>query len=64
MARSSAKRLTDIRKKRTWAKQEGEGLHLSNAQPKEGVKGKEHKPKSPYVLHATRVKHLPECTTE
>ena len=28
------------------------------------MKGKEHEPKSPYVLHAARVKHPPECTVE
>ena len=30
---SPAKRPTDTGKKRTWARQEGEGLHPSNAQP-------------------------------
>ena len=64
MARSLTKRPTNIRKKRTWSRQEGEGLHPSNAQPREGVKGKEHEPKSLYVLHATRVKHPLERIVE
>ena len=46
MARSPAKRPINTRKKRTWARQEKEGLHPSNARSKEEMKGKEHEPKN------------------
>ena len=49
---------------RRQAKEEGEGLHPSNAQSKENMEGKEREPKGPYVFHGARVKHLPKCTTE
>ena len=39
-------------------------MHPSNVQSKEEMEGKECKPKGPYVFHATRVKHIPEHTTE
>ena len=39
MVGSTAKRPTDIGKKGTWAWQEGEDLHPSNAQSKEEMKG-------------------------
>jgi len=64
MTGSTTKRPTDIGKKRTWARQEGEGLHPSNAQFEEGMKGKDNKPKSPHILHATRDKHQPERTAK
>ena len=47
-----------------WARQEGEGLHLSNAQPKEEMECRERKPKDPCFLHTARVKQLPERTAE
>ena len=47
-----------------WAWLKDEGLCPSNAQSKEGIKGKEHKPKSPHILHATRDKHQLEHTGE
>ena len=58
------KRPTDTGKKRTWAQQEGEGFHPSNAQFEEGMKGREHEPKSPHILHTTRDKHQPEHTAK
>ena len=64
VAGSPTKRPTDTGKKRTWARQEGEGLHPSNAQSKEEMKGREHKPKSPYVFHVTKVKHPLERIVE
>ena len=64
MARSPTKRPKDTRKKRIWARQEREGLHPSNAQSKEEIKGREHKPKSSYVFHAARVEHPPKRTAE
>ena len=64
MAGSIAKRPMDIGKKGTWAQQEDEGLHPSNAQSKERMKGNEHEPKNPRILHATRDKHQPRRTTE
>ena len=60
MAGSSAKP-TDIGKNGTWARQEGEGLHLSNAQSKEC---RERKPKDPCIFHAARVKQISEHTVE
>ena len=53
----TAKRPMDIGKKGTWAQQEDEGLHPSNAQSKEGIRVKEHEPKSPHILHAVRDKN-------
>ena len=44
---------------RRWAKQEGSGLHPSNAQSKEEMEGRERGPKGPYVFHTARVKHIP-----
>ena len=64
MARFIAKRPTNTGKKRTWAWQKGKGLHPSNTQSKEEMKGREHKPKNPHILHATRDKHQPERTTK
>ena len=64
MAWSPTKRPTDTRKKRTWTRQKGEGLHPSNAQSKEEMKGREHEPKSPYVFHAAKVKHPLEHTAK
>ena len=49
------------KKEKTWAWQ---GLRLSNAQSKERMKGRDHGPKSPHILHATRDKYHPEHTTE
>ena len=60
MAGSSTKP-TDIGKKGTWAREEKEGLHLSNAQSKEC---KEHKPKDLCIFHTIRVKQLPKRTVE
>ena len=62
MVRFPAKWATNTRKKRTWARQKGEGLYPSNAQPKEEMKCREHEPKSPYVFHSVRVKHPPKHT--
>ena len=39
MVGPTAKRPTNTRKKGTWAWQEGEGLHPSNAQSEEEMKG-------------------------
>ena len=64
MAGSTAKRPMDTRKKRIWAWQEGEGLHPSNTQFKEGMKGREHEPKSPHIFLTTRDKHQPKRTVE
>ena len=30
----------------------------------EGIKGREHEPKSPHILHATKDKHQPERTAK
>ena len=49
---------------RRQAKQEGKGLHRSNARSKEKVEGREREPKGRYVFHAIRVKHLPKHTTK
>ena len=64
MAVSIGKRPMDIGKKGTWAQQEDEDLHPNNAQFKEGMKCKEHEPKSPRILHATRDKHQLGRTAE
>ena len=64
MARFIVKRLTNTGKKRTWAWQKGKGLHPSNTQSKEEMKGREHKPKNPHILHATGDKLQPECTAK
>ena len=63
MAGSSAKP-TNTGKKGTWARQEEEGLHPSNAQSKEEMECRERKPKDPCIFHAARVKQLPKCTVE
>ena len=59
MAGSSAKP-TNTGKKGTWARQEEEGLHPSNAQSKEEMEYRERKLKDPCIFHAARVKQLPE----
>ena len=56
MVGSSAKKPMDTGQKRTWARQEGEGLHLSNAQSKEDMESRERKPKGPCIFHAVGVK--------
>ena len=48
----------------TWARQEGEGPHPSNAQSKEEMENREHKPKGPCIFHVIRVKQLSECTAK
>ena len=63
MAGSSAKPM-DTGKNGAWARQEGEGLHPSNAQSKEEMESRECKPKGPCIFHAARVKQFPKCTTE
>ena len=60
MAGSSTKKPIDIRKKSIWARQEGKGLQPSNAQFKEEMESREHKPKGSCIFHAARVKQLPE----
>jgi len=42
---------------KTWAQQEDEGFLPKQCPVQEGVKGKEHEPKSPHILHATKDKH-------
>ena len=64
MAGSPTKKPTDIGKKRTWARQKGEGLPLSNDQYKEEMESRERKPKGPCIFHAARVKQLAECIVE
>ena len=64
MARSPTKKPTDTGKKRTWARQEGEGLHQSNAQSKEEVESRKCEPKGPCIFHAARIKQLPERIVE
>ena len=48
---------TQTQRRRAWARPKDEGLCPSNAQSKEGIKGREYEPKSPHVLHTTRDKH-------
>ena len=60
MAGSSTKPM-DTGKNGTWAREEGEGLHPSNAQSKEC---RERKPKDPCIFHAARVNQLPKRTAE
>ena len=64
MARSSTKKPMDIGKKRTLARQEGKGLQPSNALSNEEMESRERKPKGPCIIHAARVKQLPERMTE
>ena len=64
MAKSPAKKPMDTGKKRTWARQKREGLHLSNAQSKEKMESRERELKDPCIFHAARVKHLPERIVE
>ena len=60
MARSSAKKPSEIGKKETWARHKGGGLHLSDAQSKEEMESRECKPKDLYIFHVVRVKQLPK----
>ena len=60
MARATA----NLQGRKTWAKYKGESPYPSNAQSKEGMGCKERKPKVPCIIHATRVKRIPECVTE
>ena len=53
-----------MQERKIWAWQEDDESCPSNTQSKEEMKGKEHKPRSPYVLHSTRVKHRLERTVE
>ena len=55
---------TQTQRRRAWARQENEDLCPSNAQSKEGIKGREYEPKSPHILHTTRDKHQSKCATE
>ena len=43
--------------RKTWARQEDEDLCPSNTQSKERMKDREHEPKSPHILHATKDEH-------
>ena len=53
-----------MQERRICARQEDDDSCPSNAQSKEEMKGREHESKSPYVLHAARVKHPLEHTAE
>ena len=60
MARATA----NLQGRKTWAKYKGESPYPSNAQSKERMGCKERKPKVPCIIHATRVKRIPERVTE
>ena len=55
---------SQTQRRRASAQQEDEGLCPSNAQSKEGIKGREYEPKSTHVLHTTRDKHQSKHAAE
>ena len=59
-----ARALANPQGKKTWAKYKGESPYPSNAQSEEGIGCRERKPKVPCIIHATRVKRIPERATE
>ena len=62
--RITSQKPMDTGRKRTWARQKGEGLRPSNGQSKEEVERRKCKPKDPCIFHITRVKQLPELIVE
>jgi len=63
MVKSIAKRPTDARKKNMGSVGRWGPLPKQRL-VQEGIKGGEHEPKSPHILHATKDKHQLERTTK
>ena len=59
-----ARAIANLQGRKTWAKYKGESPYPSNAQSEEGMGCKERKHKVPCIIHATRVKRIPERATE